>query len=90
MKKDAPSSDYFTRLWKFFTSVRLTVVLLLSLAFTSIVGTVIPQNESPSAYFQEYGAFFYNLFDILDIFDMYHSWWFQLLLLLLNINLIVC
>jgi len=90
MKKDAPSSDYFTRLWKFFTSVRLTVVLLLSLALTSIIGTVIPQNESPSAYFREYGAFFYNLFDILDIFDMYHSWWFQLLLLLLTINVIVC
>jgi cytochrome c biogenesis protein len=76
--------------WKFFASVRLTVLLLLTLAATSIIGTVIPQNESPQAYRQAFGDFLYRLFDILDIFDMYHSWWFQLLLLLLTINIVVC
>ena len=78
------------QLWKFFVSVRLTVVLLLSLAATSIIGTIIPQNESPEAYFHTYGSFFYRLFDLLDIFDMYHSWWFQLLLILLVLNIVVC
>jgi len=66
------------------------VVLLLSLAVTSIVGTVIPQNENPAAYFRAYGEFVYKLFDFLGIFDMYHSWWFQFLILLLTINIIVC
>jgi cytochrome c biogenesis protein len=78
------------QIWKFFVSVKLTVVLLLSLAATSIIGTVIPQNESPEAYFHTYGSFLYRLFDLLDIFDMYHSWWFQLLLILLILNIIVC
>jgi len=77
-------------LWKFFCSVKLTVVLLLSLAFTSIIGTVIPQNESPEAYLQAYGAFRYQLFNALGIFDMYHSWWFQALLLFLTVNIVVC
>jgi len=77
-------------IWKFFVSIRLTVVLLLSLAATSIIGTLVPQNASPEAYFHEYGAFLYRLFDILHIFDMYHSWWFQLLLLLLTVNIITC
>jgi len=77
-------------LWKFFCSVKLTVVLLLSLAFTSIIGTVIPQNESPEAYLQAYGAFRYQLLTALGIFDMYHSWWFQGLLLLLTVNIVVC
>ena len=77
-------------IWKFFVSVRLTVVLLLSLAATSIIGTLVPQNASSEAYFHKYGAFLYRLFDILNIFDMYHSWWFQLMLVLLTCNIIAC
>lgn len=77
-------------LWKFFCSVKLTIVLLLSLAFTSIIGTVIPQNENPDAYLHAYGAFRYQLFSVLGIFDMYHAWWFQGLLLLLTLNILVC
>ncbi|MFZ0612319.1 MAG: cytochrome c biogenesis protein ResB [Desulfobacterales bacterium] len=77
-------------LWGFFASVKLTVALLLTLAGTSIIGTLIPQNENPENYRRAFGDFFYRLFETLDVFDMYHSWWFQLLLLLLTINIIVC
>ena len=80
----------FSRIWDFFSSVKLTIVLLLSLAATSIVGTLIPQNEDPAAYFKAFGQYLFQLFNILDLFDMYHSWWFQLLLILLTINIIVC
>ena len=90
MKKEAGSADFFSRFWKFFVSVKLTVVLLLSLAVTSIVGTIIPQNENPADYFRAYGEFVYRLFDLLGVFDMYHSWWFQFLILLLTINIVVC
>jgi len=65
-------------------------VLLLSLAATSVIGTVIPQNESTAAYLQTYGEFLYRVFYTFDIFDMYHSWWFQLLILFLAANVIVC
>ena len=77
-------------LWKFFCSVKLTIVLLLSLAATSIIGTVIPQNQNPEWYLHNFGAFRYQLLGILGIFDMYHSWWFQGLLLLLTVNIIIC
>jgi cytochrome c biogenesis protein len=66
------------------------VVLLLSIALTSIVGTIIPQNQNPADYFKAYGEFLYRLFNVLDIFDMYHSWWFQFLLVLLTMNIVVC
>ncbi|MFC1825816.1 cytochrome c biogenesis protein ResB [Thermodesulfobacteriota bacterium] len=82
--------NYFNSFWKLFVSVKLTVVLLLSLAGTSIIGTVIPQNEQPAAYLEAYGEFLYRILYTLDIFDMYHSWWFQLLILLLTMNVIVC
>jgi cytochrome c biogenesis protein len=76
--------------WRFFCSVKLSIVLLLSLALTSIIGTLIPQNAGVDFYLQTYGAFRYQLFGVLGIFDMYHSWWFQGLLLLLTINIVVC
>lgn len=77
-------------LWQFFISVRLTIGLLLSLAATSIIGTLIPQNKRQADYFHEYGEFLFNLFYKFDLFDMYHAWWFQLLLLLLGINIVAC
>jgi cytochrome c biogenesis protein len=84
------AADPFSKIWNFFTSVKLTIVLLLSLATTSIIGTLIPQNEDPQAYFEAFGGVLYRLFNLLDLFDMYHSWWFQLLIVLLTTNIIVC
>lgn len=76
--------------WKFFTSIKLTVIVLLTLAVTSILGTLIPQNEDPAAYVQAYGEFAFRLFSTLGLFDMYHSWWFQSLIVLLTVNIVVC
>jgi cytochrome c biogenesis protein len=78
------------KLWEFFASVRLSVVLLLSLAITSIVGTLIPQNGTPAAYLEKYGESLFKLFATLGVFDMYHSWWFQALIVLLTVNIVVC
>jgi cytochrome c biogenesis protein len=90
MTNQVIAADPFSKIWDFFSSVKLTIVLLLSLAATSIIGTLIPQNEDAAAYLKAFGAYLFRLFDILDLFDMYHSWWFQLLLILLTINIIVC
>ena len=64
--------------------------MLLTLAGTSIIGTLIPQSESSAAYIQAYGEFTFKLFSVLGLFDMYHAWWFLLLLLALTVNIIVC
>ena len=90
MGKRETSNGPLESIWKFFTSVRLTLVLLLTLAATSIIGTLIPQNESPQAYLKAFGAFLYRFFDLLGFFDLYHSWWFQTLMLLLALNVLIC
>ena len=84
------AADPFNTIWKFFSSVRLTVVLLLTLASTSIIGTLIPQNEAPQAYMQAFGPSLYRFFDLLGFLDLYHSWWFQTLMLLLALNILIC
>ena len=84
------SGGVWDTLWGFFASVRLTIILLLSLAATSIIGTFIPQNKQPMEYLQAFGEFGFRLLSALDFFDMYRSWWFRLLILLLVLNIIVC
>ncbi len=88
--KKGNNNGFQDKIWNFFISVKLTVAVLLTLAATSIVGTVIQQNKGPSFYIRKFGDFYYRLFDTLDIIDMYHSWWYQFLLLLLAVNIIAC
>jgi cytochrome c biogenesis protein len=70
--------------------VRLSLFLFGALAATSILGTLIPQDATVQQRLQLYGPKLNALIELLDLVDMYHSWWFQLLLILLAINLIIC
>lgn len=73
-----------------FASVQLALSLLFLLAATSIIGTLIPQNSPPDFYIERYGFKTAQLLRILDIPDMYNSWWFLGLLALFAVNLTVC
>lgn len=77
-------------IWQFFCSVKLTVYTLILLALTSIIGTVIPQNEAPQDYVRYYGEGWYNVIKIFNIDDMYQAWWFLGLIIILCINIVVC
>lgn len=91
-------TDIFDRIWNFFASVKLTIVILIILALTSIIGTIIPQQAPFDENIEFLAGFFgdeaaptiFNIFVKLDFMDMYHSWWFIGLLVLLSVNLIVC
>jgi cytochrome c biogenesis protein len=74
----------------FFSSLKLTIFLLILLALVSIIGTVIPQNQMPGEYLKFYKESTYATLKAVGFLDMYHSWWFVLILTLLAVNLIVC
>lgn len=93
--------DPFGRLWRFFTSVRLALVLILVIAAAALAGTLLMQ-APPSvvgdsvAYDQwlerargKYGNWT-EIFDALQLFNVFHSLWFRLLVGLLTVNIIVC
>ncbi|MDM8538079.1 cytochrome c biogenesis protein ResB [Desulfobacterales bacterium HSG17] len=90
MTKEKKNSGFGAVLQIFFASIKLTVVILVLLAATSIIGTLIPQNAEPSAYVNAYGEFVYRLLFVFDLFNMYYSWWFKTLIVLLAVNIIVC
>jgi cytochrome c biogenesis protein len=78
-------------LWDFFCSLKLSISLLILLAVTSIIGTVIPQFPNvPPEYLQSLGSSKLFLYKNLGFFNMYHSWWFILLLYLLTVNIVAC
>jgi len=77
-------------LWQFFASVKLALLVLFLIAVTSIIGTVIPQKEAAQFYLANFGPTTAQIFQILDIPDMYNSWWFLALLFLLAFNLVIC
>ena len=76
--------------WALFSSVKLALFLLFTLAATSIIGTIIPQSKPVTFYVQTYGPNLARLMQTLSIPDMYNSWWFMILLTIFSMNLIVC
>jgi cytochrome c biogenesis protein len=89
-KASAKEKTVFSILFDFFRSLKLTIFLLIFLATVSIVGTLVSQNASQEEYIHRYGISLYEVLDFFDLFDMYHSWWFSVILLFLVINLIAC
>ncbi|MDD2899324.1 MAG: cytochrome c biogenesis protein ResB [Desulfuromonadaceae bacterium] len=82
--------SFITNVWDFFCSLKLTLFLLISLALTSIIGTVLPQGVLPPQYVAEISPTKLQIYSKLGFFDMYHSWWFIALLYVFSLNLISC
>jgi cytochrome c biogenesis protein len=76
--------------WRFFASVKLALAILIVLASTSIIGTLVKQGKAPAYYIDEYGVSLARLFETMSITNMYHSWWFITLLCLFALNLVIC
>ena len=76
--------------WRFFCSVRLTIVLLIILALVSIVGTLIPQQQGTMAFAKHLRPGTLKIFLFFDLFDIYHAVWFRFLIGILTLNLIIC
>ena len=85
---DEKESGFASISYDLFRSRKLTISLLVLLAILSIIGTVITQNATRPEYIQRYGPGLYEVLNFFNLFDMYHSWWFSAILLLLVINLI--
>lgn len=86
-KQQAPA------IWRFFASVKLGVLWLIILAILSIIGTIIPQTtgslESLQGYLARIGPERAELYDKLGLLNVYHAWWFNLVLALMCTSIVV-
>ncbi|MER1985475.1 MAG: cytochrome c biogenesis protein ResB [Solibacillus sp.] len=85
------------KVWNFFSSVKVGITLILINLIAASIGTILPQEfyvgvqteaEKEIYYTETYGTFgtlYYNL----GLSDIYSSWWFQILVLMLGVSIII-
>jgi cytochrome c biogenesis protein len=78
------------RLYELLSSMRFAVSLLSVLGIASIIGTVLKQNEPYPNYIIQFGQFWFEIFEVLGLYDVYHSAWFLLILLFLVVSTGLC
>ncbi|MGB9149063.1 MAG: cytochrome c biogenesis protein ResB [Burkholderiales bacterium] len=77
-------------LYELLSSMRFAISLLTVLAIASIIGTVLKQNEPYNNYIVQLGAFWFDAFNLLGLYDVYHSLWFMIILIFLVASTSTC
>jgi len=76
--------------WKFISSMRFAIALLLILAIACSVSSLVTQNQSYDWYAQRYSQRTAALIVALHLDDAFHSWWFIAITAFLCLNLLMC
>jgi len=74
----------------FLSSRRVSVYLFLVLLFVSLLGAFVPQNELPAYYEAHYRPWAVTLLRTFQLTDVYHAWYFVVLLAYLVASLVTC
>ena len=90
-RKPLPSVSWAGRAMDVLSSVRFGVVLLVLLALACVVGMLIMQVnvEGFDKYYAELTPSQRLLYGKLDFFDIYHAWYFNALLMILSLNIVL-
>lgn len=85
------SPPIFNQILDFLSSVKFGVVLLCILVFLSFLGMILIQQNVNGfdAYFAGLTPAEKAVYGALGFFDIYHSWYFNLILLILSLNIIL-
>ena len=79
-----------SKIWEILCSVRLAVIIIIVAAVACIIGTVILQQKTSEEYVARYGEGLTKFFSAIQLTDIFHSYWFSFLLVLLCVNLGCC
>jgi len=71
-------------------SMRFAISLLSLVAIASVIGTVLKQNEPMPNYVNQFGPFWFEVFNSLHLYAVYTSWWFLLILIFLVSSTSLC
>jgi len=87
----ARTKPAWERVIDFLSSVRFGIFLLCALVVLSVIGMIIMQKnvQGFDVYFASLTPAEKWLFGVLGFFDIYHTWYYNLLLLILSLNIIL-
>ncbi|QJD99663.1 cytochrome c biogenesis protein ResB [Massilia forsythiae] len=72
------------------SSMRFAISLLVIIAIAAIIGTVMQQNQPMPNYVNQFGPFWFAVFDKLGLYAVYSAWWFLLILAFLIVSTSLC
>ncbi len=70
--------------------MRFAISLLSFICIASVIGTVLQQGQAPSNYVNQFGPFWYELFDMLQLYHVYNAWWFLVVMSFLVVSTSIC
>lgn len=71
-------------------SMRFAVSLLVFVCVASLIGTVLTQNQDANVYIDQFGPFWFSVFDKFSIWHIYNSWWFLVIMTFLVVSTTIC
>ncbi len=72
------------------SSMRFAISLLTLIAIASMIGTVLKQNEPMPSYVNQFGPFWFEVFNKLSLYAVYSAWWFLLIMAFLVASTSLC
>jgi cytochrome c biogenesis protein len=72
------------------SSMRFAISLLTIIAIASVIGTVMKQNEPMPNYVNQFGPFWFEVFNKLGLYAVYSAWWFLVILSVLIVSTGLC
>ncbi|MER1940027.1 cytochrome c biogenesis protein ResB [Castellaniella sp. FW104-16D08] len=70
--------------------MRFAISLLVFICVASLIGTVLPQNQGTNAYIDQFGPFWFSVFDKFSIWHIYNSAWFLMIMGFLVVSTTLC
>lgn len=84
------------KIWNFFSSVKVGIALIIITLVAASLGTILPQemyvnapDATKGAYYEEVYNTFGKIYYQLGLSDLYSSWWFQILVGMLGVSIII-
>jgi cytochrome c biogenesis protein len=72
------------------SSMRFSISLLTVISISSVIGTVLKQQEPVNNYVNQFGPFWAEVFGTMGLYAVYGAWWFMLVLAFLVVSTSLC
>ena len=87
------------KIWNFYSSVKVGVMLIVIALIASGFGTIFPQeqfippeaeNRDPAVFYEDWYGLIGKIYYQLGFHELYSSWWYMILIALIGISLVIC
>ena len=90
------NKTFIDKIWNFFSNVKVGIALIIITLVAASIGTILPQaiyvnapEPNKAAYYEKVYGFLGKLYNNLGLSHLYNTWWFQILVGMPAISIIV-